>query len=169
MKNIVLVGFMGTGKTAVGKKLARILKMKYVSTDDIIEGREKRSINEIFTKEGEPYFRKVEKEVVKDVSGIKNLVIAAGGGVVLDDGNIKNLKRDGVLICLNATPEEVLKRTGTSFHRPLLNVPSPLEKIRELLEKRKPYYAKADHTVDTVGKKIDQIVDEIIKIVRSEQ
>lgn len=167
MKNIVLVGFMGTGKNVIGRRLAKILHMKYVSTDDVIEDRESRSINDIFTKDGEPYFRKVEKLVVKNVSGIENLVIAAGGGVVLDDENIKNLRRNGILICLNATPEEILKRTKASFHRPLLNIPSPLEKIKELLEKRKPYYAKADYTVDTVGKKIDQVVNEIIEIVRN--
>ena len=91
MKNIVLLGFMGTGKTAVAKRLADELKMKYISTDDIIEAREKRSINDIFAEDGESYFRKVEREAVKDVSSEDGAVIAAGGGVVLDAENLKNL------------------------------------------------------------------------------
>jgi len=165
MKNIVLVGFMGTGKTAVAKKLARKLGAKFVSTDDIIEAREKRPITDIFAKDGEPYFRKVEKDVVREVSTMKNVVIAAGGGVVLDSENMRNLKATGVVVCLDATPEEILKRTEMVSHRPLLNVPSPIEKIKELLEKRKPFYAKADHAVDTTGKKIDEVLKEIIDIL----
>lgn len=161
MKNIVLVGFMGTGKNVVGKRLARSLKMKYVSTDDIIEQKEKRAIKDIFASDGEPYFRKVEKEAVKEVSSMKNTVIAAGGGAVLDSENIENLKRGGILICLNATPEDILERTKSYTHRPLLNVPDPLGKIRELLERRSPYYAKADYQVETSGKDLDKIVEEI--------
>jgi len=161
MKNIIFVGFMGTGKTAIAKRLARRLKMKYISTDDIIEEREKRPINKIFTKDGEPYFRRIEKEVVKEASSMKNVVIAAGGGVVLDNENIENLKANGVIICLNATPEDILERTKSYTHRPLLNVPDPLGKIRELLEKRAPYYKKADYEIDTSGKTLDEVLKEI--------
>ena len=161
MKNIIFVGFMGTGKTAIAKRLARRLKMKYISTDDIIEEKEKRAINEIFTKDGEPYFRRIEKEVVKEASSMKNVVIAAGGGVVLDNENIENLKANGVIICLNATPEDILERNKSYTHRPLLNVPDPLGKIRELLEKRAPYYGKADYEIDTSGKTLDEVLMEI--------
>ncbi len=162
MKNIVLVGFMGTGKTVVGKRVARKLKMKYVSTDDIIEAKEKRTITDIFAKDKEPYFRKVEKEAVKYASSMDNVVIAAGGGVVIDNENVENLKKNGVLICLNATPEEILERTKNYAHRPLLNIPDPLGKIKELLQKRTPYYKRADYQVDTSGKSLDEIVSEIV-------
>ena len=166
MRNIVLVGFMGTGKSVVGRALAKKLKMKYVSTDDIIKNREGRAINDIFAKEGESYFRRIEKDVVKEASGMKDTVIAAGGGVVLDDENIKNLRKNGILILLKATPEEILERTGKLFNRPLLNVPSPLDEIKKLLEKRNPFYAKADYTVDTTGKRIDDLISEIIEILQ---
>lgn len=165
MKNIVLVGFMGTGKTAVAKRLARVLKMKYVSTDDIIEEREGRAIKDIFARDGEPHFREIEKKVVKDISSMENVVVAAGGGVVLDATNMENLKEKGVLICLNATAKDILERTKTCAHRPLLNVPDPQAKIKELLDKRAPYYKKADYQVDTSGKALEKIVDEIKDIV----
>lgn len=152
---------MGTGKTAVARKLAETLGMKYVSTDGIIETREGRPIVDIFKVDGEPYFRRVEKDVVKEVSGMEKVVIATGGGVVLDSENMDNLKKKGIIVSLNATPEEILKRTGGVSHRPLLNAPSPIKKIKELLKKRKPHYALADYTVDTTGKKINEVVEDI--------
>ena len=166
MKNIVLVGFMGTGKNVVGKKLAAALGMKYISTDSIIEAREKRSINDIFAGSGEPYFRKAEKDAVREASLAEGAVIAAGGGAVIDAENIEILKKNGLLVCLTASPEEILKRTGRNKDRPLLNVPDPLSKIKELLEKRKTHYARAGYTVDTTGKSVDEVVDEVIRIIK---
>jgi len=163
MKNIVLVGFMGTGKTAVGKQLAKKLDMRYVNTDNLIEAREDMPINEIFAKKGEPHFRKIEKEVVKDVAAAGGQVIATGGGVVLDNENMDNLKNNGVIICLNATPEDILKRTRSYADRPLLNVPDPLAKIKELLSAREPYYKKADHQIDTSGKSVREVVGEVVR------
>lgn len=165
MKNIVLVGFMGTGKTAVAKRLARKLKMRYINTDDIIEDRENRAISDIFADEGEPYFRKVEKEVVREVSSVDNAVIATGGGVVLDDENLENLRKKGVIICLNASPELIYERTKSYTHRPLLNAPDPIGKIRELLKSREPYYKKADYQVDIMGKDIDKITEEVKRMI----
>ncbi len=165
MKNIVLVGFMGTGKTAVAKRLSRRLKMRYISTDDNIETKEKRAISAIFTKDGEEYFRRVEAEAVREASGLDNVVIATGGGVVLSDENITNLKSKGVMICLNASPTDIFERTRSYANRPLLNVKDPLDKIKELLSKRVPYYKKADYQVDTSKKSLDQIVDEVIMIM----
>lgn len=157
---------MGTGKSEIGKRLAKILKMQYVSTDDIIESTQKRRISDIFAEEGESYFRELEKDIVKKVSDMKGTVIATGGGVVLDNGNMENLKKNGILVSLNADPEEILKRTKRFAHRPLLDVPSPLDRIKELLEKRKPYYARADYAVDTTGKDINRVINEIIEIIR---
>jgi len=165
MKNIVLVGFMGSGKSVVGKRLAKQLNMKFISTDDIIEDREKRPITEIFAESGEPYFRKIEKEAVKEAADSENVVIAAGGGAVLDEENIANLKKKGVVFCLNAPPEAVYERTKRYKHRPLLNVDDPVSKIKELMDKRAPYYARADHQINTSGKTVEEVVEEVRTVI----
>ncbi|MCK4463342.1 MAG: shikimate kinase, partial [Candidatus Omnitrophica bacterium] len=111
MRNIVLLGFMGTGKTVIAKKLAEKTGMQYVSTDELIVEKEGMSINDIFTKKGEPYFRDVEKKVVYDISGLDNVVLDAGGGIVMDLENIRNLRKKGLLVCLWADPKDIYKRT----------------------------------------------------------
>jgi shikimate kinase len=165
MNNIILVGFMGTGKSVVGKKLAAKLNRDFVELDDIIETREKMPIKDIFEKKGEPYFRLVEKEVVKEASQRKNIVISAGGGAIIDEENFKNLKNSGTIICLKASPETILKRTIDLKTRPLLNVPDPKKKIEELLKKREPYYNKADFNIDTDSLSIVDIVLNIMTAV----
>ena len=133
--------------------------------DDIIEKREGMKISDIFEKKGQPYFRDVEKEVTKDISKQLNLVIAAGGGVVIDEENVKNLKSNGIMICLTASPDKILERTKGYLHRPLLNVPEPSKRVSELLAKRAQYYARADHQIDTTNLNIDEIVQKILKII----
>jgi len=167
MKNIVLVGFMGTGKSVVGKALAKQLKMNFINTDEIIRTLEKREIVAIFEDSGEEYFRRVEKEVVKEASERDSVVIAAGGGVVLAEENMKNLKSKGVIICLTADPEVIYARTKKHRHRPILNVEDPIAKIRELLDKRAHFYAKADYQVDTSGKSVKEVTEEIKKILNA--
>lgn len=157
---------MGTGKTAVARRLSRTLKMRYASTDDIIERRIGRDISDIFAQEGEPCFRKIEREAVKEVSAMENAVVATGGGVVIDPENMNDLKASGVVICLNATPEDILARTKAYTHRPLLNVPDPLGKIKELLSSRQNFYNRADHQVDTSGKSPDKVAQEIIALIK---
>jgi len=165
MKNIVLVGFMGTGKTTIATQLANKLNMRYVSTDSLIEAREKRTINEIFTKESEEYFRGVESDIIREISSQENLVIDAGGGAVIREENLTNLKSNGVVICLTADEETIMSRTKKYKHRPLLNVEDPKLKIRTLLAKRAPFYAKADHCIDTGKLTVRQTVDEIMAYV----
>ena len=165
MMNIVLVGFMGTGKTVVAKALARELDRDYVSIDDMIIEHEGRSINSIFADKGEAYFRNVEKEIVKEVSVRDGQVIDAGGGVVLDAENMSNLRTNGTIICLWADPAKVRERTMRRGHRPLLNIKDPDKRIEELLESRRPYYEKADHHIDTDGLDVWGVVTEAKKIV----
>ena len=165
MENIVLVGFMGTGKTTIAKALASALKKRYVNTDDVIESRERKSINDIFKEKGEAYFRKVEKEVIKDVSREVDQVIDAGGGVVLDPENMENLKRDGTVICLWADPDTIWERTKKYDHRPLLNVEDPKKRVMDLLEHRRPFYERADFHVDSTSGDVEKIVEEIKRII----
>ncbi len=166
MKNIVLVGFMGTGKTAVGKEIARALGMQLVNIDDIIEKKAGMPINDIFTRKGESYFRQLEREVMMEISDSDYSVIDTGGGAVINELNVKDLKMEGILFCLNATADEILKRVGDETHRPILNVSDPLEQINYLLKKRIPYYKRADYQIDTNGRSIKEIAEEIISIYR---
>ena len=157
---------MGTGKTAVAKEVSKKLGMKYVSTDDLIEEKEKTSIKDIFANKGEDYFRKVEKEIIRNVSLMENVVVDAGGGVVIDSENIVNLKKKGVVICLWAEPKVILERTKVFTHRPLLDVKNPLEKISKLLNSRKPFYERADYHIHTSKMEAGKVTDEIERIAK---
>ena len=163
MNNIYLVGFMGTGKTAAGRELAKKKKWRFLDLDELIELREKRTIADIFAKEGEPYFRRIEKKALNEVAAEKKFVVVCGGGIVLDKDNIRIMKETGKMVCLSARPEVILKRTCGMNHRPLLNVDNPKEKIEILLKFRAPFYAQADCTIDTSKLAIKEVVDKIVK------
>jgi len=163
--NIYLVGFMGTGKTSVGFQLAKDKGWNFVDLDELIEFKEQRRIVDIFAKDGEAYFRKVEKKILNQVSTQKKFVVACGGGVVLDKNNLKLMKKTGMMVCLSATPEEILKRVSSNNGRPLLNVDKPKKRIELLLKMRAPYYMQADKMIDTSGLSIKQVVKKISKIL----
>ena len=165
--NVIIVGFMGAGKSLISKKLAKLLKLPVVSTDDLIVEREKRSINKIFEESKEPYFRQVEKTVVKEVAQKDNCIIDCGGGVVLDSDNITVLKENGIVFYLSATPDEIFQRIAHQKHRPLLKTENPRGKIEELLEKREAFYAQADYTIDTNRKDPDAVCDEIAALIKA--
>lgn len=165
MNNIYLVGFMGAGKTSVGKELSRRLKRQFVDLDDLIELEEKCAIRDIFAKKGERYFRKAEKNVLKKASAEKEFIVACGGGIIMDEENIKTMKKTGLMICLSASPEAIIKRTSGCAHRPLLNVSDPKKQIELLLKLRSPYYAQADKSIDTSNLSIKQAADRIAKLV----
>jgi shikimate kinase len=143
--------------------------MTYISTDNMIEKREKRTINEIFTKSGEDYFRDVESDVVSEAVKAENVVIDTGGGVVIREENMANLKESCIVICLTADAETVMERTKKYKHRPLLNCEDPKLRIRQMLAKRALFYAKADHIIDTGKLTVRQAVDEVIRIANSDQ
>ncbi len=165
MSNIVLVGFMGTGKTSVGEQLSSRLGMHYVDTDDVVEQMSGRSISDIFAEDGEPAFRQLESEAVQKVSKLNNHVISTGGGVVLKKSNIVTLKQTGTVFCLTATAEEIYRRVGHETHRPLLQTPDALAKIRTMLTERAPYYAEADYMVETTGRSFEEIIAHIREIL----
>ena len=167
MNNIYLVGFMGTGKSAVGKELAFRLKRRFVDLDELIELKAKMLVSEIFAKNGEPYFRKLEKQVLKETAKEKNFIVSCGGGVVIDYDNIKIMKKTGLIACLSAKPEVILKRVSNTSRRPLLNVSNPKARIELLLKLRSPYYARADKIIDTSKLSIKEVVTKIIKMVSS--
>jgi 3-dehydroquinate synthase len=147
---IVLTGFMGTGKTSVGRELSRKLGYRFVDTDVLIEEREGMQISLIFKKKGEDYFRKVERDTVEEASQIKNVVIATGGGVIKSRKNVEDLGNRGIIVWLKANPEIILKRVMTEGgKRPLLDVAEPLNEIEYLLKERLPLYEKADLCIDT--------------------
>ena len=157
---------MGSGKTVVGKQLAEKCNLKFVDLDDLIEEKEGMEITQIFKDKGEPYFRKVEKEITAKTAKRKGLVIACGGGVVLDKENVNVLKENSVMIYLKVSPELILERTRHYAHRPLLNVDNPKKKIEELLEYRKEYYEQAGYTIDTSNSNIDGVVNKILEVIR---
>ena len=158
---------MGTGKTQVAKALAAKLGMKYLSTDKIIEKKEGMKISDIFAEKGEPHFRKAEKEAVRSASSEEGAVIDAGGGAVIDPENVKNLKKNGVMVCLCADPDLILKRTSPSAERPLLNTEKPEDAIKRLLSERKEFYARAEHHINTSKLSVEAVVSEIEKIINN--
>ncbi len=166
MKNLVLTGFMGTGKTAVGRELSRMLDMKIVNIDTEIELSQKMTINEIFKNYGEEYFRNIETGLIKKFSEKENVIISTGGGAVLREENMELLRKNGVIFCLNASPATIFERTSRSGDRPLLKVDDPKTKIKELLDSRRPYYEKAGITIETDGKSPLRIAEEIRELFR---
>ena len=150
LMKIILTGFMGSGKTAVGKELARMLGYLFVDTDDLIEDREGKPISLIFKEKGEDYFRRIECETVKEVSLKRNIVVATGGGVIKNRKNVENLRSGGIIIWLKAEPGIILKRIATEGgKRPLLDVAEPLKEIKNLLAEREGLYKQADVVIDT--------------------
>ncbi len=169
MNNIYLVGFMATGKSSVGRIFADRYNLQFVDLDHLIELREKKRISDIFAKDGEPYFRKVEKEFLQEAAKKNRIVVACGGGIVIDPENIRIMKGSGIIICLTAKPEVILKRSSGSKQRPLLNVADPKKRIEALLEKRASYYALADKIIDTSRLSIKGVVDKISDLIPGEK
>jgi shikimate kinase len=163
--NIALIGFMGTGKTAVGKALAAKLGKEFVETDAVIKERAGKSVQEIFSLEGEITFREMEIETIKKVAAGKNAVIACGGGVVLNKINIDRLKQTGIVVLLTAAPAIILRRTSVDDgDRPLLNVADRQHQIAELLKFREPFYERAaEITVNTTSLNVNDVADKIIE------
>ena len=167
MKNIILIGFMGAGKTEVGRLLAEKLKMTYIDTDAIIENEQGMTINDIFAKKGEESFRDMETKLIAKLAKIESHVMATGGGMILRPDNVKKLKELGPLVLLWADPDTVYERVKDSGGRPLLNVEDQKAKIKEILDFRAPIYKGiADLEVDTSRLSPEEASNRIIKFVK---
>ena len=167
MKNIVLTGFMGAGKTEVGRVLAQRLGYVLIDVDDEIEKEHRMKIVDIFKEYGEQVFRDIESAVIKKLSEREGAVISTGGGAVLSQENMDNLRKKGVIVGLAASAETIHERTKRNKTRPLLSVEDPLAKITELLAFRQPYYNKADVVIDTEGRSPLEVAEEIIAGMRA--
>jgi len=164
LNNLILVGFMGTGKSAVGKGLARRLDRAFVDLDERIERGAGCTVAEIFEREGEAGFRKRERAAVEALADTRDAVIATGGGVLLDSENLKRLQGLGLLVCLTARPEVILGRVEKSpGKRPLLGKFDPAARVRELLTVRAAVYRQAALTVDTSDHSIEEVVELLLK------
>ena len=168
-RNIVLTGFMGTGKSTVGKRAAGALGYDFVDTDQLIEERAGRTVAEIFRDEGEAAFRAMESAVAEELSLREGLVIATGGRLMLDPGNAALLEATGLVFCLTASAEEIFARVSADGPelRPLLAVDNPMDRIRALLAERKEGYGRFPQ-LSTTGKTPDQLADAIVRRLRAD-
>ncbi len=157
---------MATGKTEVGRRLAQRLGCEFVDTDALVEADAGRTVAAIFADEGEAGFRARERAAVERACGLPDAVIAIGGGALLDDENRRRLTAAGPVVCLTASPEEILRRVGSAASRPLLRGRGDrLARIRTLMAERAPVYAMATYAVDTTGLSVDQITDRVRSLV----
>lgn len=164
-KNIFLVGFMGAGKSTVGRILADKIGYGYYDADKFIEEQAGTTITQIFAEHGEPYFRDLESESLETLAAKEKLVIATGGGVVQRDRNWDAMKGNGITIYLKASVETIWERIKEDTSRPLLQVENPVETAREILNKRTPMYEKADIILNTDSLSLKQVADEVFTLL----
>ncbi len=162
MKNIVIIGFMATGKSTVGRRLAQRLKRSFIDTDKEIEAVTGKTVAQIFARDGEKRFRSEENLLVKKLVLKEGLVIATGGGIVLNSENFRLFQRSGILITLTAAPDVIYQRVKGKRHRPLLAGGDLRENIETLLQDRESIYREADLTVDTGLYSVNETVEQII-------
>ena len=144
VRNVALIGFMGVGKSTVGSMVAGLLDFELVDTDRILEERSGRRISDIFAKDGEATFRRMESDLVREFEGAERKVISTGGGLPMTPGNLESLRSHAYVVCLWASVETIYQRVRHQGHRPLLHTPDPITTIRDLLQVRGPVYRQAD-------------------------
>src|ERR1051326_7485800 len=143
IENLALIGFMGTGKSSVGRLVADALHFTFLDTDHVIESRAGKSIRKIFEEEGELAFRELERRLVEELARRKKTVIATGGGLPANEANLASLKLHALVVFLWASPERIIGRVPHKSPGLVLNAPEPMERIRRLLAEREPYYRQA--------------------------
>jgi shikimate kinase len=162
IRNLALIGFMGTGKSTVGRMAADILHFTFLDTDDVIVARAGMSISEIFQKQGEASFRESEGRIVQELTRRTKTVISAGGGLPVNGENLASLKTHSLVVCLWASADKIWERVRNQSHRPLLNEPNPLEKIRDLLTVRGPFYRQADVLINTEMRSLREVAAQVV-------
>ncbi len=160
--NLALIGFMGTGKSCVGRHVADLMHFTYLDTDQVIQARAGKTISDIFAQDGEPAFRDWERRIVEELTHRTKTVISTGGGLPANPDNLASLKTHALVVCLWASPECIFERVRGHSHRPLLNEPDPLQKIRELLAAREPYYRQADVLVNTEQRSVREVAANVV-------
>jgi shikimate kinase len=166
--NLALIGFMGAGKTSVGRLVAEQLYFDYLDTDDLIVSRTGRTIADIFKTDGEPAFRALECQVVAELAGRVKTLISTGGGLPVNPANLASLKTHALVVCLWASPEKIWERVRNQTHRPLLHDPDPQKKIRDLLASREPSYKQADVLVNTDIRSVREVAQQVVHQFRLE-
>ncbi|HEV2210130.1 MAG TPA: shikimate kinase [Verrucomicrobiae bacterium] len=162
LHNLALIGFMGTGKSCVGRLAASLLHFAFLDTDQVIEAQAGKSISEIFNHQGEPAFREWERRIVEELATCNKTVISTGGGLPAATSNLASLKTHALVVCLWAGPETIYQRVREHTHRPLLKDAAPLEKIRLLLAVREPYYRQADVLVNTERRSVREVALQVV-------
>jgi shikimate kinase len=162
IRNIALCGFMGTGKSSVGRLVAEQLRFAFLDTDTVIEARAGKTIAEIFTTDGEAAFRELESKIVRELTERAHTVISTGGGLVMKPENMASLKTHSLVVCLWASPEGIYARVKNQNHRPLLQDAEPLEKIRQLLAERTPAYKQADVLLNTEIRSPREVAQQVL-------
>ena len=153
---------MGTGKSSVGQMLAANLHFTFLDTDHAIEVRAGKTISDIFAQDGEPAFREWERVVVQELAQRKKTILSTGGGLAANTANLGSLKAHAFVVCLWASPEKIWERVRNQTHRPLLNGPNPLAKIRSLLAEREPFYRQADVLMNTELRSVREVAQQVI-------
>ncbi len=166
--NIYLIGFMGVGKSAVGRALARALHMRFIDSDYVIEKQAGKPIKRIFEEEGEPAFRQMERDFIETGHPQNGAVVACGGGLPLQDGMSELLAVKGVVVCLFAQPETIIRRTVGNPKRPLLNVENPEQRVQQLMQEREPVYLQTGIGISTESRTIPEVVKNIIRVYHRE-
>jgi shikimate kinase len=162
IRNIALIGFMGTGKSSAGRLIAEQLHYSFIDTDELIESHAGKSISAIFAEDGEPAFRQREKEVVAELAARNRSVISTGGGLGAHEQNLASLKEHSLVVCLWASPEKIWERVRSQTHRPLLREADPLAKIRQLLAAREPFYKQADVLLNTEVRSLKEVAQQVL-------
>lgn len=166
IENILLIGFMGSGKSTIGKQLSKYLNKNFIDMDEEIEKKENTSISNIFTNYGEEYFRKIETKYLESLLDKEDTIISTGGGIVLENYNRQLLKKIGKVIFLHADVNHIVDNVKDDTKRPLLKTKDYVKTISDLLESREDkYLSSADIIIQTSGKDVDSIVEEIISLL----
>jgi len=166
--NLYLVGFMGTGKSTVGRQVARLMDFEFLDSDHEIERLQGKPVSQIFAEQGEAAFRGMEREFIERGHPAKRCVISCGGGLVVPPGMLELLRKRGVIICLHAPIETILQRTMHANHRPLLAVENPEQRLRELYAQREALYRRTGTLVLTDKRPLREIVAHVLRVYRQD-